>query len=176
MFCRSPMLYFGKNSTKRVYVVRVNKGGRPLSGHAGCLKIERGGSMGELYNPFPKLPKNIRQIGDTDQVVRLNVEDYVEAYLTRLNPVGNQTLRVGLLMETRKTMTGLRISLSMAPSRWRTWKYPGRRWNFPKRPGKRRIVGSRSRFEADRSGMVYLRHSVEPAESPELLETAQPVL
>ena len=25
MFCRSPMLYFGKNSTKRVYVVRVNK-------------------------------------------------------------------------------------------------------------------------------------------------------
>ena len=37
--------------------------------------------MGELYNPFPKLPKNIRQIGDTDQVVRLYVEDYVNTYL-----------------------------------------------------------------------------------------------
>ena len=36
--------------------------------------------MGELYNPFPKLPKNIRQIGDTDQVVRLYVEDYVNTY------------------------------------------------------------------------------------------------
>lgn len=40
--------------------------------------------MGELYNPFPKLPKNIRQIGDTDQVVRLYVEDYVNTYLKRL--------------------------------------------------------------------------------------------
>ena len=50
--------------------------------------------MGELYNPFPKLPKNIRQIGDTDQVVRLYVEDYVNTYLKRLYPAGNQTLRV----------------------------------------------------------------------------------
>ena len=39
--------------------------------------------MGELYNPFPKLPKNIRQIGDTDQVVRLYVEDYVLNTLPR---------------------------------------------------------------------------------------------
>ena len=54
--------------------------------------------MGELYNPFPKLPKNIRQIGDTDQVVRLYVEDYVNTYLKRLYPAGNQTLRVGLLL------------------------------------------------------------------------------
>ena len=28
-----------------------------------------------------KLPKNIRQIGDTDQVVRLYVADYVNTYL-----------------------------------------------------------------------------------------------
>lgn len=54
--------------------------------------------MGDLYNPFPKLPKNIRQIGDTDQVVRFYVEDYVNTYLKRLYPTGKQTLRVGLLL------------------------------------------------------------------------------
>lgn len=54
--------------------------------------------MGDLYNPFPKLPKNIRQIGDSDQVVRLYVEDYVNTYLKRLYPTGKQTLRVGLLL------------------------------------------------------------------------------
>lgn len=54
--------------------------------------------MGDLYNPFPKLPKNIRQIGDSDQVVRLYVEDYVNTYLRRLYPTGKQTLRVGLLL------------------------------------------------------------------------------
>ena len=46
--------------------------------------------MGELYNPFPKLPKNIRQIGDTDQVVRLYVEDYVNTYLKQVYPSGGK--------------------------------------------------------------------------------------
>ena len=69
-------------------------------------KIEWGGSMGELYNPFPKLPKNIRQIGDTDQVVRLYVEDYVNTYLKRLYPAGNQTLRVGLLLGNTENYDG----------------------------------------------------------------------
>lgn len=54
--------------------------------------------MGDLYNPFPKLPKNIRQIGDTDQVVRFYMEDYVNTYLKRLYPAGKQTMRVGLLL------------------------------------------------------------------------------
>ena len=62
--------------------------------------------MGELYNPFPKLPKNIRQIGDTDQVVRLYVEDYVNTYLKRLYPAGNQTLRVGLLLGNTENYDG----------------------------------------------------------------------
>ena len=62
--------------------------------------------MGELYNPFPKLPKNIRQIGDTDQVVRLYVEDYVNTYLKRLYPAGNQTLRVGLLLGNMENYDG----------------------------------------------------------------------
>ena len=63
--------------------------------------------MGELYNPFPKLPKNIRQIGDTDQVVRLYVEDYVNTYLKRLYPAGNQTLRVGLLLGSTENYDGM---------------------------------------------------------------------
>lgn len=54
--------------------------------------------MGELYNPYPKLPKNIRQIGERDQIVKLYVEDYVNTYLKRLYPVGGQGLRVGLLL------------------------------------------------------------------------------
>lgn len=54
--------------------------------------------MGELYNPFPKLPKNIRQIGEGDTVVKLYVEDYVNTYLKRLYPAGKQTLRIGLLL------------------------------------------------------------------------------
>lgn len=54
--------------------------------------------MGELYNPFPKLPKNIRQIGDQDQVLRFYMEDYVTTYLKRLYPTGKQTIRVGLLL------------------------------------------------------------------------------
>lgn len=54
--------------------------------------------MGELYDPYPKLPKNIRQIGERDQVVRLYMEDYVNTYLKRLYPTGGQDLRVGLLL------------------------------------------------------------------------------
>lgn len=51
-----------------------------------------------MYNPFPKLPKNIRQIGERDQIVKLYVEDYVNTYLRRLYPAGGQDLRVGLLL------------------------------------------------------------------------------
>lgn len=54
--------------------------------------------MGEFYNPYPKLPKNIRQIGERDLNVKLYVEDYVNTYLKRLYPAGGQELRVGLLM------------------------------------------------------------------------------
>ena len=51
-----------------------------------------------MYNPFPKLPKNIRQIGERDQIVKLYVEDYVNTYLRLLYPAGGQDLRVGLLL------------------------------------------------------------------------------
>lgn len=54
--------------------------------------------MGELYEPYPKLPKNIRQIGERDDIVRVYVEDYVNTYLKRLFPKGGQDLRAGLLL------------------------------------------------------------------------------
>ena len=62
--------------------------------------------MGDLYNPYPKLPKNIRQIGERDQVVKLYVEDYVNTYLKRLYPMGGQDLRAGLLLGNVETHDG----------------------------------------------------------------------
>ena len=58
--------------------------------------------MGELYELYPKLPKNIRQIGERDTVLRLYVEDYVNTYLKRLKPGNGQNLRVGLLLGNRE--------------------------------------------------------------------------
>ena len=63
--------------------------------------------MGELYNPYPKLPKNIRQIGERDQIVKFYVEDYVNTYLKRLYPVGGQDLRVGLLLGEMRVQDGM---------------------------------------------------------------------
>ena len=63
--------------------------------------------MGELFNPFPRLPKNIRQIGERDDVVKLYLEDYVNTYLKRLFPVGGQDLRVGLLLGTTELYEGV---------------------------------------------------------------------
>ncbi|MDO5408725.1 MAG: LysM domain-containing protein [Eubacteriales bacterium] len=62
--------------------------------------------MGELYNPYPKLPKNIRQIGERDQIVKLYVEDYVNTYLKRLYPAGGQDLRVGILLGEVRSQDG----------------------------------------------------------------------
>lgn len=60
--------------------------------------LQRGEKMGECYNPYPRLPKNIRQIGERDQVLKLYMEDYVNTYLKRLYPAGGRGLRVGLLL------------------------------------------------------------------------------
>lgn len=63
--------------------------------------------MGELYNPFPKLPKNIRQIGERDDMVKLYLEDYVNTYLKKLYPGGGQDLRVGLLLGSMEEQDGV---------------------------------------------------------------------
>lgn len=62
--------------------------------------------MGELYNPYPRLPKNIRQVGERDQILKLYVEDYVNTYLKRLYPAGGQDLRVGLLLGELRNQEG----------------------------------------------------------------------
>ena len=62
--------------------------------------------MGELFNPYPKLPKNVRQIGERDQVVKLYVEDYVNTYLRRLYPAGGEDLRCGLLLGSAEEEDG----------------------------------------------------------------------
>ena len=63
--------------------------------------------MGELYEPYPRLPKNFRQIGERDDLVRVYVEDYVNTYLKRLFPVGGQDLRAGLLLGNTEEHGGL---------------------------------------------------------------------
>lgn len=63
--------------------------------------------MGELYEPYPKLPKNIRQIGERDDIVRVYVEDYVNTYLKRLFPTGGQDLRAGVLLGSTEEHGGL---------------------------------------------------------------------
>lgn len=63
--------------------------------------------MGELYNPYPKLPRNIRQIGEKDDVARLYMEDYVSTYLKGLTPAGENDLRVGLLLGNLEERDGV---------------------------------------------------------------------
>lgn len=81
-------------------------GRRPFMAAAPNI-MQRGEIMGELYNPYPKLPKNIRQVGERDQVVKLYIEDYVNTYLKRLYPAGGQDLRVGLLLGEIRTEDGV---------------------------------------------------------------------
>lgn len=62
--------------------------------------------MGELYNPYPRLPKNIRQVGERDPNVKLYMEDYVNTYLKRLYPSGGRALRAGLLLGEVRSQDG----------------------------------------------------------------------
>ncbi|MEI3280915.1 MAG: hypothetical protein V8R46_09430 [Eubacterium ramulus] len=95
--------------------------------------------MGELYNPYPKLPKNIRQVGERDQVVKLYIEDYVNTYLKRLYPAGGQHLRVGLLLGEIRTEEGIPFLFIDGALEMEQVTREGKRWNLPRRPGKRRI-------------------------------------
>ena len=63
--------------------------------------------MGEYSGSRAELPKNIRQVGERDQVVKLYIEDYVNTYLKRLYPAGGQDLRVGLLLGEIRTEEGI---------------------------------------------------------------------
>ncbi len=94
--------------------------------------------MGDLYNPFPKLPKNIRQIGERDQSVRLYLEDYVNTYLRRLYPKGGQDLRVGVLLGTSEEHDGTPYlfvdgalemeEISQDKEKWMMWQREAIKW------------------------------------------------
>ena len=101
--------------------------------------------MGELYEPFPKLPKNIRQIGERDNIVRVYVEDYVNTYLKRLMPKGGQDLRAGVLLGNLEEHGGVPYVF---------------------------IDGA---LEKDGSGLVFVRRSREYVKPFKLLEAARAI-
>lgn len=54
--------------------------------------------MEERNEEVLKLPKNIRQIGDIDDMAKIYIEDYVSTYLKKLRPFDGQGLKIGLLL------------------------------------------------------------------------------
>ena len=131
--------------------------------------------MGEYSGSRAELPKNIRQIGERDEVVRLYVEDYVNTYLKQVYPSGGPGLRVGLLLgnsdpqqevpclfvdgalEMEEVVpSGEKIVFSEA-----AWKKAYQRWrrHFQKRPCRGGLSAARG---------VYVK-------SPDLLAAAQAV-
>lgn len=63
--------------------------------------------MDELYEEYPKLPKNIRQIGEREEAAKIYVEDYVNTYLRRLYPEPGKLLRVGILLGNLEVHEGV---------------------------------------------------------------------
>ena len=63
--------------------------------------------MDELFEEYPKLPKNIRQIGEKENEVKAYVEDYVNTYLRRLYPDPGRLLRVGVLLGNLEVREGI---------------------------------------------------------------------
>ena len=97
----------GRGQAQNDSCLRIAQTGTKYALSAVTNIMLRGEIMGELYNPYPKLPKNIRQVGERDQVVKLYIEDYVNTYLKRLYPAGGQDLRVGLLLGEIRTEEGI---------------------------------------------------------------------
>ena len=93
--------------------------------------------MGELYEPFPKLPKNIRQIGERDKVLKLYLEDYVNTYLKRLQPLKGSDLRVGLLLGSREMREDVPFVFVDGALEMDSVTQEGERWRLPKTPGKK---------------------------------------
>ena len=106
--------------------------------------------MGDLYEPLSKLPKNIRQIGDRDDTVRLYIEDYVSTYLKRLFPSGGQDLRAGLLLGTERTENGVPFIFVDGALEMEDVTAREKKSSLRKRPGKKPIRVWRSRFQGGR--------------------------
>ena len=95
--------------------------------------------MGELYELYPKLPKNIRQIGERDTVLRLYVEDYVNTYLKRLKPGNGQNLRVGLLLGNREIHEDMPYVFVDGAMEMELLLRTVKRWYLQRKPGKGHI-------------------------------------
>ena len=133
--------------------------------------MQRGEIMGELYNPYPKLPKNIRQIGERDQVVKLYIEDYVNTYLKRLYPAGGQDLRVGLLLGEIRTEDGVPFLFIDGAMEMEQVTRDGEKVEFTEEAWKKAYQVSAPQC----AGMVSVRCAWLCVESPGLLEAARPV-
>lgn len=63
--------------------------------------------MEDLKEEKLKLPRNIRQIGDKEDVVKIYIEDYASIYLKKLRPSGGQGLKIGLLLGNSRIEDGI---------------------------------------------------------------------
>ena len=131
--------------------------------------------MGELYNPYPKLPKNIRQIGERDEVVRLYLEDYVNTYLKRLYPQGGQDLRVGLLLGSSEVQDGTPYIFIDGAMEMEGVTEEGEKVAFTEAAWKRAYQSMEETFQTDRPGVVPVRRAGQPVKPLKLLEAAYPV-
>jgi len=60
--------------------------------------LKWGDSMEENQQEPLKLPKNIRQIGEKEDMVKVYFEDYANTYLKKIRPQSGQGLKIGLLL------------------------------------------------------------------------------
>lgn len=114
--------------------------------------------MGELYELYPKLPKNIRQIGERDTVLRLYVEDYVNTYLKRLKPTAGQNLRVGLLLGNREIHEDMPYVFVDGAMEMEIISRKGKRWSLSAGSVEKGIPAGRDHVPTKNSpGLVFVR-------------------
>lgn len=131
--------------------------------------------MGELYELYPKLPKNIRQIGERDTVLRLYVEDYVNTYLKRLKPTAGQNLRVGLLLGNREIHEDMPYVFVDGAMEMEILSQEGERWSLQRKRGKGIPAGRDHVPTKNSPGLVFVRRRRGYLKPFKLLEAAQPV-
>lgn len=132
--------------------------------------------MGELYELYPKLPKNIRQIGERDTVLRLYVEDYVNTYLKRLKPGNGQNLRVGLLLGNREIHEDMPYVFVDGAMEMELLPQDGEKVVFTEEAWKRAYQQVETMFPRRTvQGLVFMRRRRHYLKSAELLAAAQPV-
>lgn len=116
--------------------------------------------MGDLYNPFPKLPKKHppdREI--RTQVIRFYMEDYVNTYLKRLYPSGSQDAAGGLLLGSVEQYDGTPYVFVDGAMEMEDVETDGEKIVFTESGWKRRIRPWRRRFKRTIQGVVSLRRA-----------------